>query len=154
MSLHSLKSTQKLPITLEKAWDFFSSPSNLKTITPDYINFKVTSRDSDIPMYPGMVISYIVYPVLGIPLEWVTEIVHVQDREYFVDEQRFGPFSFWHHQHFFKEISGGVEMTDLLYYKIPLGPIGELANYLFVRKKVAAIFDYRTKKLTELFGTL
>ena len=154
MSLYSLRSTQKLPITLEKAWDFFSSPANLKTITPDYINFKVTSDGSDVPMYPGMIISYTVYPILNIPLEWVTEIVHVKHNEYFADEQRFGPFSFWHHQHFFKEIDGGVEMTDILNYKIPFGPIGTLAYYLFVRKKVDAIFDYRTKKLTELFGKM
>lgn len=152
--MHSLRNTQKLPVTLEKAWDFFSSPANLKTITPDYINFKVTSEGADTPMFPGLIISYIVYPVLGIPLEWVTEIVHVKDYDYFVDEQRFGPFSFWHHQHFFKEIDGGVEMTDVLNYKIPFGPIGELAYYLFVRRKVNAIFDYREKKLKELFGVL
>ena len=102
MSLHSLKSTQKLPISLDKAWDFFSSPANLKVITPDYMSYKVTSEDAHLPMFPGMIISYIVRPVMNIPMEWVTEITHVKDHEYFVDEQRFGPYSLWHHKHFFK----------------------------------------------------
>ena len=154
MSLHSLKSTQKLPISLDKAWDFFSSPANLKVITPDYMSFKVTSEDADLPMFPGMIISYIVRPVMNIPMEWVTEITHVKDHAYFVDEQRFGPYSLWHHKHFFKAIDGGVEMTDVVHYKVPLGFLGDIANVLFVKKKLNEIFDYRTKKLQELFGTL
>lgn len=154
MSLHSLKSTQKLPISLDKAWEFFSSPSNLKVITPDYMSFKVTSEDADLPIFPGMIISYIVRPVLNFPMEWVTEISHVKDHDYFVDEQRFGPYSLWHHKHFFKAIDGGVEMTDVVHYKIPFGFIGDIANTLFIKKKLKEIFDYRTKKLEELFGKI
>ncbi len=154
MSLYSLKSTQKLPISLDEAWDFFSSPANLKLITPEYMGFEVTSEDADAKMFPGMIISYIVRPVLHLPLEWVTEITHVKEKEYFVDEQRFGPYSLWHHKHFFKAIDGGVEMTDVVHYKIPFGPIGAMAHKLFVRKKLLEIFNYRTKKLTELFGNL
>jgi len=154
MSLHLLKSIQKLPIDLDTAWDFFSSPANLKVITPDYMGFEVTSEGSDAKMFPGMIISYIVRPVLHIPMEWVTEITHVKDKEYFVDEQRFGPYSLWHHKHFFTSIEGGVEMTDIVHYKVPLGPLGDLANLLFVRRKLNEIFDYRTKVLNDLFGTL
>jgi ligand-binding SRPBCC domain-containing protein len=154
MSLHQLKSIQKLPIDLDTAWDFFSSPANLKVITPDYMGFEVTSEGSDAKMFPGMIISYIVRPILHFPMEWVTEITHVKDKEYFVDEQRFGPYSLWHHKHFFTSIEGGVEMTDIVHYKVPLGPLGDLANLLFIRRKLNEIFDYRTKVLNDLFGTL
>jgi len=152
MSLQYLQSSQKLPVTLDEAWNFFSSPGNLKIITPDYMDFKVTSKGADEPIFEGMLISYIVRPILGIPLEWVTEIKHIKDKAYFIDEQRFGPYSLWHHKHSFKEINGGVEMTDTLHYKVPFGILGNAANALFVRKKVNQIFDYRTKKLAELFG--
>lgn len=154
MSLYNLKRTQKIPVSLDQAWDFFSSPANLKVITPDYMGFEVTSEDAEVKMFPGMIISYVVRPVLNLPMEWVTEITHVKEKEYFVDEQRFGPYSLWHHKHFFKAIVGGVEMTDIIHYKIPLGPLGAIAHRLFVRKKLQEIFDYRTKKLTELFGKL
>lgn len=154
MSLHSLTTVQKLPISIEEAWSFFSSPKNLKVITPDYMGFEITSDLGDGKMYPGQIISYIVTPVLNIPLEWVTEISHVSEPHYFVDEQRFGPYSFWHHKHFFKAIEGGVEMTDTVHYKVPFGPIGDLANVLFVKNKLKEIFDYRYQKLENLFGKL
>lgn len=154
MALHSLKSVQKLPISIEQAWDFFSSPKNLKTITPDYMGFEITSDTADQKMYPGIIISYIVKPVLNFPMEWVTEISHVNEPNYFVDEQRFGPYAFWHHKHFFKSIDGGVEMTDIVDYKLPLGVFGEIAHVIFVRKKLQSIFDYRYKKLEELFGKI
>jgi ligand-binding SRPBCC domain-containing protein len=154
MSLHSLSTVQKLPISIEEAWTFFSSPKNLKVITPDYMGFKITSDLGDGKMYSGQIISYIVTPVLNVPMEWVTEISHVSEPHYFVDEQRFGPYAFWHHKHFFKEIEGGVEMTDTVHYKVPLGPIGDLVNALFVKNKLKEIFDYRYQKLESLFGKL
>jgi ligand-binding SRPBCC domain-containing protein len=110
-----------LPIPLAEAWDFFSSPNNLAKITPADMNFVVTSGNTDAKMYPGMVISYKVAPLWGIKMNWVTEITHVRDMEYFVDEQRSGPYALWHHQHHFKEIKGGVHMTDILTYAIPFG---------------------------------
>lgn len=154
MGLHQLKYTTRLPIDIDTAWEFFSSPANLKVITPPYMGFEVTSEGADEKMFPGMIISYIVRPILNIPMEWVTEITHVKDKTYFVDEQRFGPYSLWHHKHFFKTIPGGIEMIDIVHYKIPLGPLGEIANTLFVRKKLNEIFDFRTKTLINLFGTL
>ena len=112
MAAHSIKTVQKIPISLEKAWSFFSDPANLQVITPATMGFKVMSKHQGPVMYAGQIIEYKVSPVLNIPLYWMTEITQVKDKEYFIDEQRFGPYSFWHHQHHFKEIPGGVEITD------------------------------------------
>jgi len=152
MGSYTLKTTQRLPISLDAAWDFFSSPRNLKEITPAYMNFKVLSNSDSEKMFAGQIITYTVSPILGIPLFWMTEITHVCDREYFIDEQRFGPYALWHHKHFFKEIPGGIEMTDLLDYKLPLGFLGNIAHTLFVRKQIESIFEYRYKVLVEKFG--
>ena len=149
--MHQLKSVQKLPITLEEAWDFFSSPKNLKVMTPEELNLVPTSELPD-RMYPGQFIEYKVKPVLGIPMTWVTEITHVKDREFFVDEQRVGPYKIWHHQHHFRAIDGGVEMTDIIDYLLPLGPIGVITEWLFVGGKIKGIFEFRRKKLIELYG--
>lgn len=154
MSLHNLISSQQLPISVEQAWDFISSPKNLKIITPDYMGFEIKGIPPADKMYSGMIISYSVKPILSIPLNWVTEITHVKELEYFVDEQRFGPYSFWHHKHFIKPIDGGVQMDDLVHYRLPLGPLGNLANALIVRRQLNEIFDYRFKKLEELFGKM
>ncbi len=151
--MHTLKTVQKLPISLNEAWDFFSSPKNLKIITPPYMGFDITSGGEN-KMYAGQIITYIVKPVLGIPMEWVTEITHVQEPFYFVDEQRFGPYSLWHHKHFFKEIPGGVEMSDLVHYKIPLGLIGKIMNQIYIKNKLKEIFDYRYQTLENMFGKL
>lgn len=130
MSVHSLKSVQRLPIPIKSAWDFFSNPMNLKEITPEKMGFHVTSDPdfSSRKMYAGQVITYTVKPILGIPLFWMTEITQVQTGHFFVDEQRVGPYTLWHHQHHFKAIPGGVEMTDLIHYRVPLGWLGDVAH--------------------------
>jgi len=151
MKIYTLSKKQFLPITLDQAWDFFSSPVNLKKITPEYMGFEITSDLGDGKMYPGQIISYVVTPVLGIPMSWTTEITHVVDQKYFVDEQRFGPYSFWHHQHWFKAVDGGVEMTDIVNYGLPLGFLGQIANTLFVKSKLQEIFDYREKVVDKYF---
>ncbi|MBC3846716.1 SRPBCC family protein [Winogradskyella echinorum] len=151
MKIYRLHKKQNLPITIDQAWDFLSSPKNLKTITPDYMGFNILSG-ADRPMFPGQIIQYIVTPVLGIKTKWVTEITHVRDKEYFVDEQRFGPYALWHHKHFIKEIEGGVEMEDIIDYKVPMGILGQLVHPILVKPKLEEIFNYRTKKLEELFG--
>ncbi len=151
MKIYTLHKKQNLPISIEKAWEFLSSPKNLKTITPDYMSFDILS-DLSKPMYPGQIIQYIVTPILGIKTKWVTEITHVKDKEYFVDEQRFGPYALWHHKHFIKKIDGGVEMEDIIDYKVPLGLLGQLAHPILVKPKLEEIFAYRQKKLVELFG--
>ena len=153
MSSYTLKTVQRLPISLDEAWEFFSSPRNLKEITPAYMNFRVLTNSDSEKMFAGQIITYKVSPLLGIPMFWMTEITHVKDREYFIDEQRFGPYALWHHKHFFKEIPGGVEMTDFLDYKLPLGILGNIAHALFVKKQIASIFEYRYKILEERFGS-
>ncbi|WP_290799416.1 SRPBCC family protein [Flavihumibacter sp. UBA7668] len=151
MAVYSLKTVQVLPVSLEQAWDFFSSPANLSAITPAKLGFNIISKHHGEKMYPGQIIEYTVKPVLGIPLYWMTEITHVEEGKYFVDEQRYGPYSMWHHQHHFREVSGGVEMTDIVHYKIPLWFLGDLAHALFVRRQLKEIFDYRFQKVNELF---
>lgn len=150
MKIYNLHSVQKLPISLDKAWDFFSDPKNLKTITPDYMGFIIVSG-AEKSMFPGQLIQYIVTPIFGIKMKWVTEITHVEHQKFFVDEQRFGPYALWHHKHFFKEIEGGVEMEDNLDYKLPFGILGQMMHP-FIKLKINEIFDYRRKKLIELFG--
>ena len=149
MKIYRFKKSQLLPITINEAWDFLSDPNNLKKITPDYMGFNILEKE-DTKMYAGQIIQYIVTPILGIPTKWVTEITHVKDKSYFVDEQRFGPYSLWHHKHFIKEVDGGIEMLDIIDYKIPLGFIGRLANPILVKPKLNEIFNYRKKKLVEL----
>lgn len=151
MKIYTLHRKLNLPITLDEAWDFLSSPKNLKTITPDYMGFNIVSG-ADRPMYPGQIIQYIVTPLLGIKTKWVTEITHVKDKVYFVDEQRYGPYALWHHKHFIKEIEGGVEMEDIIDYKVPLGILGQMVHPFLVKPKLEEIFNYRTQKLEELFG--
>lgn len=152
MSVHVLKTVQKLPVSLEEAWSFFSHPKNLAVMTPEYLNLRFTNELYGEEMYPGQVMTYKVKPLLGIPLFWMTEITHVVPGKFFVDEQRFGPYSLWHHQHHFREIPGGVEMTDLVHYKLPLGFLGDLGNQLFVRRQLEGIFRFRVQKVEELFG--
>jgi ligand-binding SRPBCC domain-containing protein len=152
MAVYSIKEVQRMPVSLDEAWSFFSHPRNLAVMTPEYLNLKFTNELFGDEMYPGQVMTYKVKPVLGIPMFWMTEITHVMDRKFFVDEQRFGPYALWHHQHHFREIHGGVEMTDLVHYKVPGWIIGDLANTLFIRKKLEEIFSFRRKKVEELFG--
>ncbi|WP_100611332.1 SRPBCC family protein [Confluentibacter lentus] len=152
MKVYTLYKKQLLPISKKEAWAFLSDPKNLKTITPDYMGFDILSG-ADRPMFAGQIIQYIVTPILGIKTKWVTEITHVVDGEYFVDEQRFGPYALWHHKHFIKEIDGGVEMEDIIDYKVPFGILGQLVQPILVQPKLEEIFNYRTKKLEELFGT-
>jgi ligand-binding SRPBCC domain-containing protein len=151
MKIYRFTKSQLLPITIDKAWAFLSDAKNLKKITPDYMGFNIIEKE-DTKMYAGQIIQYIVTPILGIPTKWVTEITHVKDKSYFVDEQRFGPYSLWHHKHFIKEVDGGVEMLDIIDYKIPFGLIGRIANPILVKPKLNEIFDYRKQKLIDLFG--
>lgn len=151
MKIYTLHKKQNIPISKEEAWKFLSDPKNLKKITPEYMGFDIVSG-ADKEMYPGQIIEYIVKPVLGIPNKWVTEITHVVENKFFVDEQRFGPYALWHHKHFLKDIPGGVEMEDLIHYKVPFGIIGQLVNPILVRPKLEEIFEFRRKKLIELFG--
>ena len=150
MKIYQLKAKQKLPISLGDAWSFFSDPGNLPKLTPPWLNLKVTSELPD-KMYEGMIITYKVYPFAGIPSSWVTEITQVKEKNFFIDEQRFGPYKFWHHQHHFKQIVEGIEMEDIVTYALPLDPLSRPLNSLFVGNKVKEIFKFREEVLNKLF---
>ncbi len=152
MAFYQFQRNQLIPSTIDEIWQFISAPSNLKKITPDYMGFDITSKDVPDKMYAGMVISYSVRPLLNIKTTWVTEISQVNKNKYFVDEQRIGPYSLWHHQHFIESVKDGVLMTDIVSYKPPFGIIGAIANTLIIRKKLNEIFDYRTKAIEKKFG--
>jgi len=153
MALHRMADSQRLPIPIEEAWDFFSDPRNLAVITPPEMGFEV---QTDLParMHPGLIIQYKVRPLFNVPVTWVTEISHVIEHQMFVDEQRFGPYKFWHHQHHFREIPGGVEMRDIVHYDVGFGPLGDIMNLLIVQRRVQAIFDFRRRVLVQRFGGL
>lgn len=154
MKSYHLTFKQKLPIPIKETWNFFSSPMNLARITPKEMSFRVISDGNHLgEMYPGMIITYKISPLTGINLDWMTEITQIRKEEYFIDEQRFGPYKFWHHQHHFKEIEGGTEMTDILTYGLPMGIMGRIANKIFVADKLQQIFNFRKERVIELFGT-
>lgn len=153
MKLYRLQSYQSLSISKDEAWEFLSNPSNLKVITPKHMDFQIISRD-DRSIYPGQIIQYTVAPFMGYKTKWVTEITHVLDGQYFVDEQRFGPYALWHHKHFIKEIPGGVMMEDVIDYKLPFGILGQMVHSFIVEKQLLKIFKYREQKLRELFGEI
>ncbi len=150
--LYTIKTKQFIKSDLDTVWDFISSPKNLNTITPDNMKFETLTDLGNEKMYAGQIIEYYVTPFAGIKMHWVTEITHIKDKEYFVDEQRFGPYAMWHHKHFLKTVNGGVEMTDIVHYKIPYGIFGKIAHTLFVKNKLKEIFDFRFKKVDELFN--
>lgn len=148
--MYQLKRTQFVKTDLSTCWEFFSSPNNLNKITPKEMGFDVLTEGVE-NMYEGLMIEYKVRPLLNIPLRWITEITHVKHQQYFVDEQRKGPYKIWHHEHHFKEVQGGVEMTDIVSYELPFGILGKLAHPLIVKKKLDQIFAYRFKIVDELF---
>lgn len=150
--LHILSSKQFIKSDLNSVWEFISSPKNLAKITPEYMGFDILGDLVDEKMFAGQIIEYHVKPIAGIKMHWVTEITQVKHLEYFVDEQRLGPYAIWHHKHFLKEVPGGVEMTDIVHYKVPLGIFGKIINALFIKNKLKQIFDFRHKKIEELFN--
>ncbi|RZJ68273.1 MAG: cell division inhibitor [Flavobacterium sp.] len=153
MKLYQLHAVQNFPVPIQKVWDFISTPNNLAVITPPSMGFKTLSG-GDRDMFAGQIIDYTITPLFGLKMNWVTEITHVEDQKYFVDEQRFGPYSFWHHKHFLEEVDGGTKMIDSLHYKVPMGILGQLVHPILVKPKLDEIFEFRRKKLIEIFGEL
>jgi len=151
-SIFRMETKQNIPISIEEAWDFFSSPSNLKVITPDYMGFEILFG-AEPKLFAGQIIEYKVTPLFNIKTSWVSEISHVSDKNYFIDEQRFGPYKLWHHKHFFKAVEGGVEITDIIDYKLPFGLLGRLVHPYIVKPKLEEIFNFRREKLIRLFGS-
>jgi len=153
MKIFRLEKSINLPITIEECWEFFSNPNNLKVITPKYMGFDILDLE-DTKMYAGQIIKYNVSPLFGLNMKWVTEITHVKKNKFFVDEQRFGPYKFWHHKHKFEIIDGGIKAIDILDYALPLGVVGEFFHPFFIKPKLKEIFKYREKKLIEIFGKI
>lgn len=149
--IYTLEVKQFLNISLNEAWDFFSSPGNLSKITPEHMGFIITSGTPE-KMYPGQIITYKVSPFPGIKTNWVTEITHVDEEKFFVDEQRFGPYRMWHHEHHFEVQGKGVLMTDRVSYKLPLGFLGRIAHLLFVKNQLKQIFEYRITAMEKKFN--
>ncbi len=151
MKIYTLHRKQFLPIGLQTAWDFFSSPKNLGEITPKHMNFTIVSQSGGNKMHEGQIIKYKITVLPLIRVTWVTEITRVNNIVSFTDEQRIGPYAQWHHTHTFEEKNGGVEMTDEVNYAVPLGLLGRLANWLFVEREVNRIFDHRFQVLAAFF---
>lgn len=148
--MHIIEHKQIIATSLQECWTFFASPSNLKLLTPPYLGFSEQSNGEE--MYEGQIIMHRLKPVLGVPILWVTEITHVKHLHYFVDEQRVGPYRLWHHEHRFREVSGGVEISDLIHFMLPFGILGKAIYHLKVRRDLAKIFSYRHHKIKEIFG--
>ena len=152
MKIYKQETVQYVNASLEECWSFFSSPKNLQKITPKEMGFQITDFD-DKNMYPGQIIQYKVTPLLGISLSWMTEITQVKDHSYFIDEQRFGPYSFWHHKHFFEATPTGTKMTDVVHYGLPLGFLGRIMNTLVVQNKLKSIFEHRRVVIDKMFNS-
>ncbi|MBF4467009.1 SRPBCC family protein [Flavobacterium sp. LC2016-12] len=152
MKVYKIETVQHVNISVEECWNFFSSPKNLQTITLDNMSFEIQDFDGK-RMYPGQIITYTLKPLLGIKINWVTIITVSKENQYFIDEQRFGPYALWHHKHFFEPTEDGTKMTDIVHYALPLGYLGRIINSLVVRSKLKTIFDYRHNKIEELFNS-
>ncbi len=151
MAFYQFRREQFIRASIEEIWDFISSPQNLKKITPKNMGFDIRTPNLPDKIYEGMIISYIVRPLLGIPTNWVTEITHIKDKSYFVDEQRVGPYKLWHHQHIIMPEKNGALMKDIVSYRPPFGWLGNIANALIIKNKLNEIFDYRTQVLENIF---
>jgi ligand-binding SRPBCC domain-containing protein len=150
--MHSIKMIQKIPAPVGEVWELFSQSANLLQLTPARMAIKIISAPDDRPIYPGQIIEYTIKPLWGVPVRWITEIREVEAEKFFMDKQLKGPYRLWEHQHFFKEIEGGVEMTDLVHYAIPFGLLGKMTNSILVKKKLQQIFEYRFQKVETIFG--
>lgn len=151
MKVHHLSRSQFIPISLEEAWPFFSTPRNLESLTPGFLHFRILSEVPD-EIYSGLIISYKIAALLSIPMTWVTEIKHVVPLRQFVDEQRLGPFRFWFHEHRFTPVEGGIVMDDLVTYVMPMGVLGEIAHRLLIKRRLETIFDFRRTTITGLWS--
>jgi ligand-binding SRPBCC domain-containing protein len=149
MKIHTLFRTQFLPIPLKTAWVFFSSPGNLSLITPQKMNFEILSMTGGEKMHEGQLITYRVNVLPLVRVKWVTEITSVRQFHSFTDNQKSGPYRLWRHTHTFREVEGGVEMTDQVEYALPLGILGEVVHAILVKREVSAIFEYRFKVLQD-----
>ena len=151
MKIKVIETTCFIPAELATVWTFFSNPANLNAITPPELKFEILSDIENKEMHSGMIIRYNIRPLMNIPMSWTTEITHCHDQQFFVDEQRFGPYAFWHHQHHFKAVEGGVEMTDIVHYAVGWGILGKIASWVYVDRQLQHIFDFRNIEIKKIF---
>lgn len=149
---YRLFNQQFLPISLVSAWKFFSNPSNLQIITPEELDFKITSLDGE-NAYSGQIITYSIKLNKVFKMNWVTEITHVNEGHYFVDEQRFGPYKLWHHLHKFEAVEGGVLITDIVHFKLPFPLFQSITYKIFVKRNLKKIFTHRESQLDLLINS-
>lgn len=142
--MNRLERTQWLPQPLDEVWAFFSVAENLNRMTPEFLKFEIVSG-ADEPMFAGQIIEYRIEAIKGIKQRWITEITSCEPQRYFVDEQRIGPYRFWHHLHRFEVEGKGIRMLDRVHYQLPLGPLGAFAHAFFVKQRLKRIFDYRAR---------
>ncbi|HEV7782927.1 MAG TPA: SRPBCC family protein [Chitinophagaceae bacterium] len=152
MTPHSLKMVQKIPAGIGDVWELFSNPGNILKLSPEHMVLRIISSGGHPVISPGQIIRYKVKPLWGIPVHWITGIKEVEPGKFFMDVQKKGPYSFWEHRHYFKEIDVGVEMTDSLLYRNPLGMLGNMVNTLFIRNRLRQLFEYRYRQVEEIFG--
>ena len=146
-----LRREQVIPADIDRVWAFFATPRNLDELTPPDLKFRIVSA---VPaeMHAGLLIEYRISPLPGVWLRWLTEIRHIRTGRYFVDEQRIGPYRLWYHEHHFEPVPGGTKMTDRVNYVVGWGPAGWLAEKLCARRQLEHIFDFRARKVAEIFG--
>lgn len=154
MNVNKLIYTQKIPAGIEEVWDFFANPQNLAQITPQEMHMRITNEEDIGSLYEGMMISYKLFPFFDLPVKWSTGIIRVDKPHEFEDEQKSGPYEFWRHKHLFREISEGVEMTDIIEYRLPFGFFGEMLDQLLIHNRLEYVFTYRRKKIEEIFGVV
>ncbi len=149
--IYTLHREQIIPASTERVWAYFATPRNLNEMTPPDMAFEFV-HGGDEPMYAGQVIAYKVAILPGVRVRWLTQITHVEPGHRFIDEQRAGPYRLWIHEHRFEPLPDGVRMTDHVTYALPFGPLGDLTHALYIRRRLAQIFDYRREKVNTLFA--
>tara|TARA_B110000444_G_scaffold244587_1_gene264189 strand:- start:563 stop:1060 length:498 start_codon:yes stop_codon:yes gene_type:complete len=150
--LFTLYAKQTVETKVDVLWDFFKKPSNLNKLTPQDVHFKIKSGKSD-DFYEGKIISYKIQPFKLIALNWVTEISHVKEGSYFIDNQVSGPYKMWHHEHRFKSNTDGTtEIIDKVKYKVPFYILGRLMHKILIKRKLLEIFTFRQKQINDLFN--
>ncbi len=154
MDVHKLIYTQIIPADIEDVWNFFSNPENLVKITPKEMHMRIINKGEVGSLYKGMTIGYKLFPFFDFPVRWSTEIMRVDKPYEFEDQQKSGPYEVWRHKHLFREVPGGVEMTDIIEYRIPFGFIGEMLDQLLIHKRLEYVFNYRREKIEEIFGVV
>ena len=153
MKLERIQTIQRLPIQIEEAWDFFTSPKNMRLISPHWLDYRLTMEPPEY-LHPGTIVSASIRPIPIYSTNWISEITHVRPLQFYISEQRVGPFKMWHHEHYFRAHDEGVELEDIIMYGMPFGKVGSLVHNMFIRKKLHEAFSFRAQALEQRFGTI